>query len=381
MARNIEVSRDGSSLRIDSIKDGNTVEQLIPLSKITNVNESIVTVPVGLGNTTETRNEVVVQYQSDGETYTQKIDLAIETNQAGWTDDSAGVTQAISDINSWIGSYSYGSGGSSGTALATEATLASVLSILQQGKDWEGFKVRDTGSGDVVRQTITYDQNTGTYSVSYFELDGTSYTPVGPLEYLDAEAEIAVLNTLLSGVVETDDAATASLDLLTVGGYADDSANYPNYTNGDAAKIRIDEVNGGLKVNQANLDQTEDNVRSFQGATVNQDDITSIYRSTAVNSTADSIKGSAGNLYKFNIVNKDPDPVVVKFYDATSVDPLTDSPLYTVSVPSGDGSSVSDSFDIPIPFSTGIMVRAVEGTADDNTTANGTAPIIEVFYK
>jgi hypothetical protein len=81
--------------------------------------------------------------------------------------------------------------------LATESTLISVLNaIIASDQDIEILLVRDTGNGDKVVQQIT-NYETGTPVVTYKDVDGNPYVPVGPLEYLDPSA---VLNLILTEI-------------------------------------------------------------------------------------------------------------------------------------------------------------------------------------
>jgi hypothetical protein len=67
-------------------------------------------------------------------------------------------------------------------SLATEATLVSVLNaIVASDQDIEILLVRDTGNGDQVVQQIT-NYETGTPVVTYKDVNGAVYVPVGPLE-------------------------------------------------------------------------------------------------------------------------------------------------------------------------------------------------------
>jgi hypothetical protein len=84
------------------------------------------------------------------------------------------------------------------TPLATEATLISVLNaIVASDQDIEILLVRDTGNADQVVQQIT-NYETGIPVVSYQDVDGNPYVPVGPLEYLDPSA---VLNLMLTELI------------------------------------------------------------------------------------------------------------------------------------------------------------------------------------
>lgn len=76
----------------------------------------------------------------------------------------------------------------SSTGLAQESTLISVLNaIITTQQDVEILLVRDTGNGDVVVQQIT-DYSGGAPVVTYRDVNGNPYVPVGPLEYLDPAA-------------------------------------------------------------------------------------------------------------------------------------------------------------------------------------------------
>jgi len=97
--------------------------------------------------------------------------------------------------------------------LATEATLISVLNaIIASDQDIEILLVRDTGNADKVVQQIT-DYQTGVPVVTYKDVNGGAYVPVGPLEYLDPAG---VLNLILSELVSihTD---TTSIDTKVTG--------------------------------------------------------------------------------------------------------------------------------------------------------------------
>jgi hypothetical protein len=104
-----------------------------------------------------------------------------------------------------------------GGLLATEATLVSVLNaIIASDQDIEILLVRDTGNSDEVVQQIT-NYETGTPVVTYKDVNGVAYVPVGPLEYLDPSA---VLNLILAEITAIEgylagSARTTSLDRRT----------------------------------------------------------------------------------------------------------------------------------------------------------------------
>lgn len=126
------------------------------------------------------------------------FDLAAVTNQATWTLDQAGCTQAQADIRGWINSVSGGAG------LATEATLSSLLVETQKGKDYEVKFVKDTGNGNlIVREVVIYNQTTSTFDVPiYYDAAGAVYALIGAPLYVDTEASLlAILNEISSATV------------------------------------------------------------------------------------------------------------------------------------------------------------------------------------
>jgi hypothetical protein len=106
--------------------------------------------------------------------------------------------RALSEIISSIKTLNPSGGGVPGVPLATESTLISVLNaIVASDQDIEILLVRDTGNADQVVQQITNYQ-TGVPVVTYQDVDGNPYVPVGPLEYLDPSA---VMNLMLTELI------------------------------------------------------------------------------------------------------------------------------------------------------------------------------------
>lgn len=105
------------------------------------------------------------------------------------------------------------------------------------------------------------------------------------------------------------------------------------------------------------------------------------FRSLTLDSTAQAIKASAGELWGFNIINLNAADIYVKFYNvaAASVNPASDVPIKTLLVPqlSTVFQDTKSRLDV---FSTAISIRAVTGSGDTNTTAPSTLPIIEIKY-
>jgi len=105
------------------------------------------------------------------------------------------------------------------TTLATEATLISVLNaIIASDQDIEILLVRDTGNANKVVQQIT-NYETGTPVVSYKDVDGNPYVPVGPLEYLDPSAITNLMLTELIAInANTIEEPTALVSSSTTAG-------------------------------------------------------------------------------------------------------------------------------------------------------------------
>jgi len=106
----------------------------------------------------------------------------------------------------------------SGTDLATETTLQSldghlidVLNaiVASSSQEIEILLVRDTGNADKIIQQIT-DYTTGSAVLSYKDVNGNAYVPVGPLEYLDPAAVLNLILTQLSPAIRTHNTVIAT---------------------------------------------------------------------------------------------------------------------------------------------------------------------------
>jgi hypothetical protein len=108
---------------------------------------------------------------------------------------------------------------------------------------------------------------------------------------------------------------------------------------------------------------------------------TSQFRSLTVNSTAQAVKATEGNLYGWNILNLNAATIYIKIYDkaAAGVNPAVDVPVRTLMVTANG--CVTEFSGIPWNVnSVAISVRAVTGSGDTDTTAPATLPIIEILY-
>jgi hypothetical protein len=116
----------------------------------------------------------------------------------------------LEQINTAVG------GGGGGGGLALESTQLSVLNaIITSQKDVEILLVSDIGNGGLVVQQITDYSGGGAPVVTYKTANGTDYSPVGPLEYLDPSA---IQNLILAELITmaTPVANTATSILLVV---------------------------------------------------------------------------------------------------------------------------------------------------------------------
>jgi len=191
------------------------------------------------------------------------FDLAAVTNQAGWTLNQAGCTQAQTDIRGWLVV-------AGGVGLATEATLVSVLNaIVASDQDIEILLVRDTVTL-IVYQQIT-DYTTGVPVVSYKDVNGTPFVPVNPMEYLDPSAVLSLIlsEALAQGLtldaLETELLAQGlSLDSLVTWLSAGQLASISSApvvlsTEQEAILVAIDAVLDAIALDTAGIKTSTDN--------------------------------------------------------------------------------------------------------------------------
>ena len=187
------------------------------------------------------------------------FDLAAVTNQAGWTLNQAGCTQAQTDIRGWlVVAGGVGAG-------ATEATLISVLNaIVASDQDIELLLVRDEAVGNgnpVLKQVTNYE--TGVPVVTYENVDGTTYVPapnpVPVYVYLDPSAVLSLVLASIQAQGLVPQATEATLLLLeaklnSLGQKASaDSAPVVLSTEQEAILVTIDSVLDAIKLDTANI--------------------------------------------------------------------------------------------------------------------------------
>jgi len=196
--KNIEISKVGATIEMLVV---NAVKPNVPeCYALTGIKSVVPTYNLGIG-----RNGIVnpttypftdqlmitVNFHNEHANPPIVFDIQTVSNQAGWTPNTAGLLQAKIDICGWITSVAPGGGGG---ALATEATLVSVLNaVVASDQDIEVLLVRDTVTLIVYKQ-IT-DWTTGVPVISYTDVNGAPFVPVNPMEYLDPST---VLNLILT---------------------------------------------------------------------------------------------------------------------------------------------------------------------------------------
>lgn len=106
----------------------------------------------------------------------------------------------------------------------------------------------------------------------------------------------------------------------------------------------------------------------------------SFVHSTDIDSTADSVKGSAGKLGMCYACNTSAAFAYLKSYNLTSVNPASDVPAEVWPIPAASCANVGEAHGAA--YSTGIMLRCVTGIANNNTGDPGTnACIATCRYK
>lgn len=197
---------------------------------------------------------------------------------------------------------------------------------------------------------------------------------------------VAVANnsTIITKGDVADNAAQVNLNPSYVGAKAVDSTTYaPAYTAGDAAGLANDTINGGLLVNQGNLQEDQDIVTSYLKCTSTSAGTPSAYRLQGSINTATAVKASAGNLYGWNIRNNTGAAVYVKFYDTAQASVVvgTTAVVLSLQVPA-NGSIYQESSCVQHNFATAISVASVTGWLDNDATSPGAnAVTLELKYK
>lgn len=203
------------------------------------------------------------------------------------------------------------------------------------------------------------------------------------------ETLIGATNTALS-TTNTNTGATSTVlgttadAIVAAGAVGSISAKLRRVTQGleDLKTLTVlaagSNIIGNVRIDQTTLGTTN-GISIIHHATANG--APTQFRSLTVNSTAVAVKGSAGNIYGWNIINLHSATIYIKLYNiaAASVNPASDVPTRTLMVPA-NGSIVEKSNSSWGYYSTAISVRAVTDSGDTGTTAPATLPIIELVY-
>ena len=146
-----------------------------------------------------------------------EFDLTKITNQAGWTNNAAGIQQAVADVSGWM-STSGGSG-----------TLTSILASLQAGREFESRLVKD-GGGNVLNEIRYMDTDTGTFTVEYRDAAGL-IAPVsgGVTSFIEPTAQ---LQSIISELAWQNNAGTPTTPTNSLVGILADTATIDTAVNG-----------------------------------------------------------------------------------------------------------------------------------------------------
>lgn len=108
----------------------------------------------------------------------------------------------------------------------------------------------------------------------------------------------------------------------------------------------------------------------------------STFRNVSVSNSAIDVKGSAGNLFGWNLINPNGAEVFLKLYNATAANVTvgTTTPIETIRIPT-NGSALQEINGIDqISFDTALSIAAVTEAGDTGTTAPTTAIIAHLKY-
>jgi hypothetical protein len=107
-----------------------------------------------------------------------------------------------------LGQIAGGSGGGGG---ATEATLLQVLSGIQALNDYEDIIVRDTVTSTLYIQERRLNETTGAITITYYDVAGTPFIPVNPMEYVSGGGSGTVVQFADGSAYSPGDIGTMAL--------------------------------------------------------------------------------------------------------------------------------------------------------------------------
>lgn len=107
----------------------------------------------------------------------------------------------------------------------------------------------------------------------------------------------------------------------------------------------------------------------------------SIYRNTALKNTAQSVKGSVGNLFGMTIQNLDASINYIKFYNSASPTVGSTTPVLTLAIAASSSLTIAPTAIAMANFATAISVAVTTGVGDADNTAPTNGVLAQIFYK
>ena len=102
----------------------------------------------------------------------------------------------------------------------------------------------------------------------------------------------------------------------------------------------------------------------------------------SVTSSAETLKGSAGNLYHVSIANPNTDPAYLQLFNSSSVTVGTTTPVHVVEVPGKVGVNNGQAFrDWSVPFAFSDSIKYAATTTSTGNTAPTSAIEVNFGYK
>lgn len=244
-----------------------------------------------------------------------------------------------------------------------------------------GVKAIQSGTWNITNISGTVSLPTGAATAAKQPALGTAGTASS--DVITVQGIASMTPVLVTGNVASG--AADSGNPVKVGGVY--SSSLPTLTNGNRGNLQLD-VNGQLLVALGTqLDATNDTVGA-QPKAATSGGVTPSHLISAASTNATSLKGSAGQVYGFQLMNKSTSGAAyVKFYNkATSPTVGTDTPVKVITLAAAASSTqptvVVHSQPLGISFSTGIAFAITGGSGNSDTTAVSAGDVhVEVDYK
>ncbi len=103
----------------------------------------------------------------------------------------------------------------------------------------------------------------------------------------------------------------------------------------------------------------------------------------SANQDSQAVKGSAGQLYGYNLTNQSASIRYVKIYNKASGATSSDTPVFRFVLPgNSSGAGCNQSFENGVAFATGICIRITTGQPDNDTgAATAGDVVVNLWYK